>query len=68
LIGTSGITNTIFISPHNAIFEQQRAGIEEAPAIKWGDRVQVFKAFNFCAPFLPDQVLAEIKEQGLISC
>lgn len=53
-----------FISPHNAIFEQQRAGIEKHLQDKWGDRVQVFKAFNFCAPFLPNQVLAEIKEQG----
>lgn len=53
-----------FVSPHNAIFEQQRAGIEKQLQDKWGDRVQVFKAFNFCAPFLPDQVLAEIKAQG----
>jgi len=53
-----------FISPHNAIFEQQRAGIENYLQQKWGDRVQVFKAFNFCAPFLPEQVLAEIKAQG----
>ncbi len=53
-----------FISPHNAIFERQRAGIEERLQAKWGDRVQVFKAFNFCAPFLPSQVLAEIKAQG----
>lgn len=53
-----------FISPHNAIFEQQRAGIEKRLQEKWGDRVQVFKAFNFCAPFLPEQVLAEIKAQG----
>lgn len=53
-----------FISPHNAIFEQQRAGIEKVLKEKWGDRVQVFKAFNFCAPFLPEQVLAEIKTQG----
>ncbi|MBD1888001.1 ferrochelatase [Coleofasciculus sp. FACHB-SPT9] len=53
-----------FISPHNAIFEQQRAGIEKNLQEKWGDRVKVFKAFNFCAPFLPEQVLAEIKEQG----
>jgi protoporphyrin/coproporphyrin ferrochelatase len=42
-----------FISPHNAIFEEQRVGIEKD-----------FKAFNFCAPHLPEQVLAEIKEQG----
>ena len=53
-----------FISPHNAIFEQQRAGIEHNLQAKWGDRVKVFKAFNFCAPFLPEQVLAEIKSQG----
>jgi len=53
-----------FISPHNAIFEQQRAGIEQHLQERWGDRVQVFKAFNFCAPFLPQQVLTEIKTQG----
>lgn len=53
-----------FISPHNAIFEQQRAGIEKRIQEKWGDRVQVFKAFNFCAPFLPEQVLTEIKAQS----
>lgn len=53
-----------FISPHNAIFEQQRAGIEKHLQQQWGDRVQVFKAFNFCAPFLPEQVLTEIKDRG----
>lgn len=53
-----------FISPHNAIFEKQRAGIEAKLQERWGDRVQVFKAFNFCAPFLPEQVLAEIQSQG----
>lgn len=53
-----------FISPHNAIFEQQRAGIEEHLQAQWGDRVKVFKAFNFCKPFLPEQVLAEIKAEG----
>jgi len=53
-----------FISPHNKIFEAQRLGIEQALQAKWGDRVQVFKAFNFCAPFLPEQVLTEIKNQG----
>jgi ferrochelatase len=53
-----------FISPHNAIFEQQRAGIEQNLQAKWGDRIQVFKAFNFCAPFLPEQVLTEVKAQG----
>jgi len=53
-----------FVSPHNAIFEQQRAGIEKNLQEKWGDRVKVFKAFNFCAPFLPDQVMADIKSEG----
>lgn len=53
-----------FISPHNAIFERQRFGIEQQLQQHWGDRVKVFKAFNFCAPFLPEQVLAEIKAQG----
>jgi ferrochelatase len=59
-----GHTHHDFISPHNAIFEQQRAGIEHELQHKWGGSVQVFKAFNFCAPFLPKQVLAEIKNQG----
>ncbi len=53
-----------FVSPHNAIFEQQRAGIEKCLQAKWGNQIQVFKAFNFCAPFLPEQVLEEIKAQG----
>ncbi|MDB9460576.1 ferrochelatase, partial [Dolichospermum circinale CS-545/17] len=59
-----GHTHHDFISPHNAIFERQRAGIEHELQHKWGSGVQVFKAFNFCAPFLPNQVLAEIKNQG----
>ena len=53
-----------FISPHNAIFEEQRVGIEKELKETWGDKVSVFKAFNFCAPHLPEQVLAEIKAQG----
>ncbi|HLO88854.1 MAG TPA: ferrochelatase [Nostocaceae cyanobacterium] len=53
-----------FISPHNAIFEQQRAGIEHNLQHRWGENVKVFKAFNFCAPYLPKQVLAEIQHQG----
>ena len=59
-----GHTHDNFVSPHNAIFERQRAGIEAELQEKWGDRIQVFKAFNFCAPFLPSQVLADIKDQG----
>lgn len=53
-----------FISPHNQIFEAQREGIERNLQQTWGDRVKVFKAFNFCAPHLPDQVLAQIKAEG----
>ena len=53
-----------FISPHNAIFEAQRAGIEANLKERWGDRVKVFKAFNFCKPFLPDQVLEQVKAEG----
>ncbi|MEO0518277.1 MAG: ferrochelatase [Cyanobacteria bacterium P01_A01_bin.116] len=53
-----------FISPHNAIFEDQRAGVEKCLQQRWGDKVKVFKAFNFCAPHLPEQVLAQIKEEG----
>jgi ferrochelatase len=53
-----------FISPHNQIFEKQRLGIEQELKKTWGDKISVFKAFNFCAPFLPEQVLAQIKEQG----
>jgi protoporphyrin/coproporphyrin ferrochelatase len=53
-----------FVSPHNAIFERQRAGIEQHLQATWGNDIQVFKAFNFCAPHLPDQVLTEIKAQG----
>ncbi|MFE4106109.1 ferrochelatase [Almyronema epifaneia] len=53
-----------FISPHNAIFEKQRAGVEKALKAQWGDRVKVFKAFNFCAPHLPEQVLEQVKAEG----
>ncbi len=53
-----------FVSPHNAIFEQQRAGIEKNLQEKWGDQVKVFKAFNFCAPFLPEQVIPQIQAEG----
>jgi protoporphyrin/coproporphyrin ferrochelatase len=53
-----------FISPHNAIFERQRAGVEKALQDRWGDQVKVFKAFNFCQPFLPEQVLEQVKQEG----
>ncbi len=51
-------------SPHNDIFERQRAGIERELQAAYGDDVAVFKAFNFVPPYLPDQVLAEIRSQG----
>ncbi len=53
-----------FVSPHNAIFEEQREGIETCLQQRWGDRVKVFKAFNFCAPHLPEQVLETVKAEG----
>jgi protoporphyrin/coproporphyrin ferrochelatase len=46
-----------FTSPHNAIFERQRTGIEGALRERYGDSVRVFRAFNFCDGDLPEQVL-----------
>merc|ERR1712054_690839 len=45
-------------------WQHQHASIEKSLQEKWGDRIQVFRAFNFCKPFLPEQVLTEIKSQG----
>lgn len=45
-----GHTHHNFVSPHNAIFERQRAGIEAKLQEKWGDRVQVFKALTSVLP------------------
>ncbi|WP_218080817.1 ferrochelatase [Anthocerotibacter panamensis] len=53
-----------FHSPHNAIFEAQRQGIEEVLQQRFGAQVEVFKAFNFCEPYLPEQVLAQIRARG----
>lgn len=53
-----------FRSPHNAFFEAQRAGIEAQLHSRFGERVRVFKTFNFCEGDLPDQVLARIRAQG----
>lgn len=53
-----------FISPHNKIFEQQRAGIEKHLKEKWGESIKVFKIYNFCAPFLAQQVLEDVKAEG----
>ena len=53
-----------FVSPHNAIFERQRAGIADALHDRYGDRVEVFKAFNFCDGYLPEDVLPKIRAAG----
>ncbi|WP_330204844.1 ferrochelatase [Cyanobacterium sp. Dongsha4] len=53
-----------FVSPHNAIFERQRAKIEHQLQHTWGEKVKVFKAFNFCKPHLPYQVLEQVKAEG----
>lgn len=53
-----------FISPHNAIFERQRAGIAAALRERYGDRVEVFTALNFCEGYLPEDVLPAIQAAG----
>ena len=51
-------------SPHNDIFERQRAGIEANLKERYGDSVSVYTTFNFVEPYLPEQVLAEIAADG----
>ncbi|MGB5187148.1 MAG: ferrochelatase [Acidimicrobiia bacterium] len=51
-------------SPHNDIFERQRAGIESNLRSRYGDSVSVYKTFNFVEPYLPEQVLAQIGQDG----
>ncbi|MEB3336594.1 MAG: ferrochelatase [Leptolyngbyaceae bacterium] len=58
-----GYEHDHFISPQNQLMEKQRAGIEQHLQEQWGDRIQVFKAFYFCPPFI-ESVLAEIQQQG----
>lgn len=53
-----------FISPHNRIFEAQREGLERILRDRCGDRVQVFKAYSFLSPFLPEVALREIRAAG----
>jgi ferrochelatase len=53
-----------FVSPHNEIFHRQRDGIAAALRERYGDRVEVFTAFNFCEGYLPEQVLPTIRAQG----
>jgi protoporphyrin/coproporphyrin ferrochelatase len=52
-----------FMSPENEMFEQQRFGIEKQLQKRWGNRVQVFKGFYFCKPFV-QEVVADVIEQG----
>ncbi|MGB5380681.1 MAG: ferrochelatase [Acidimicrobiia bacterium] len=51
-------------SPHNDIFERQRAGIETNLRSRYGDSVSVYKTFNFVEPYLPEQVLTQIGQDG----
>lgn len=51
-------------SPHNDIFERQRAGLDQILRDRHGDRVKVYKAYNFVPPHLPDQVLGRIEADG----
>ena len=58
-----GIKHNHFMSPENEMFEQQRLGIEKQLQDRWGNRVQIFKGFYFCKPFV-QEVVAEIIQQG----
>ncbi len=51
-------------SPHNDIFERQRAGIAAQLASRYGDDVKVYKTYNFVEPFLPEQVIPQIRNDG----
>jgi protoporphyrin/coproporphyrin ferrochelatase len=51
-----GFKHHHFMSPENEIFEKQRIGIEQQLQDRWGDRVQVFKGFYFCKPFVQEAV------------
>lgn len=58
-----GVKHDHFMSPENEIFEKQCLGIEKQLQDHWGRRVQVFKGFYFCKPFVQD-VVADIIQQG----
>lgn len=53
-----------FHSPHNDIFERQRAGIERHLRHHFGETVDVYTALNFCDGYLPEQVLPTIRDHG----
>ena len=58
-----GVKHHHFMSPENEMFEKQRLGIEAQLQDRWGNRVQVFKGFYFCKPFV-QEVVADIIQQG----
>jgi ferrochelatase len=53
-----------FVSPHNAIFDRQRAGLGDALRERYRDQVEVFAALNLCDGHLPEQVLPRIRAAG----
>jgi protoporphyrin/coproporphyrin ferrochelatase len=58
-----GVKHDHFMSPENEIFEKQRLGIEKQLQDRWENRVQVFKGFYFCQPFV-QKVVTDIIQQG----
>lgn len=53
-----------FRSPHNAIFERQRAGIAAHLRERYGDDVGVYASHVFLDGMLPAQVLAQARADG----
>ena len=53
-----------FRSPHNAIFEQQRAGIAARLDDRYGDQVGVYASHVFLDDALPGQMLARARADG----
>jgi ferrochelatase len=53
-----------FRSPHNAIFERQRAGIADRLRERYGETVSVFASYVFVDGMLPAQVLAQVRAEG----
>jgi protoporphyrin/coproporphyrin ferrochelatase len=58
-----GVKHRGFISPENEIFEKQRLGLEALLKEQWGDRIEVFKGFYFCQPFVQN-IVKDIIEKG----
>jgi ferrochelatase len=53
-----------FRSPHNEIFERQRAGVADRLADRYDDRVGVFASHVFLDEARPGRVLAQAREEG----